>query len=386
MLELRAKLPWADVTSDRLVLDQWSDLTEHPVFPLAHDIVSRYFDAGLHFRQNGSRTLWLRIPAALASQITPFADGFGVTSTIIDDSLVLELHRQEEDGEGTYLYYDPQPWLEELLPLQSDLATGDVRAPAIAWRAANENLSFTTASKRPPMPDGLDEDDLNPQLHALIRLLEEVPWTLTLDSLDDSAGDVRPRLADRPRVAPVQETSGPMSRHPGRRCRRYSPARPCPGPACGGRRRGPGCPGASGSFCPRPATSRRLATPRAVKPAADSRFPHGPLAVLDGDGSACCVDGLVLDCPATTVVALVERTLRVSGLGAARLHRHGKDSDPLIVLTAAAAVKSGLPERLEDRRGLRLAEDHSVVKQVLKAKWQLTQRGFGPWARVYRKA
>lgn len=137
----------------------------------------------------------------------------------------------------------------------------------------------------------------------------------------------------------------------------------------------------------RPATSsRRPAAKKAVKPASDPRFPHGPLAVLDGDGSAYGVDGIVLDCPATTVVELVEWTLRESGLGAARLHRHGKDSDPLIVLTAAAAAKLGLPERLEDRRGLRLPEDHPVVKQVLKAKWQLTQRGFGPWPRIYRKA
>lgn len=62
-------------------------------------------------------------------------------------------------------------------------------------------------------------------------------------------------------------------------------------------------------------------------------------------------------------------------LGAPRLHRNGKDSDPLIVLTAAAAVKLGLPERLEgheQRRSLRLPEDHRVVKQVVKAKWRLT--------------
>ncbi|MFI9297580.1 telomere-associated protein Tap [Streptomyces gardneri] len=137
----------------------------------------------------------------------------------------------------------------------------------------------------------------------------------------------------------------------------------------------------------RPAsTSRRPAAKKAAAPALDPRFPHGPLAVLDGDGSAYGVDGIVLDCPATTVVELVEWTLRESGLGAAKLHRHGKDADPLIVLTAAAAVKLGLPEHLEDRRGLRLPEDHPVVKQVLKAKWQLTQRGFGPWARIYRKA
>ncbi|MFF1511837.1 telomere-associated protein Tap [Streptomyces sp. NPDC058326] len=136
----------------------------------------------------------------------------------------------------------------------------------------------------------------------------------------------------------------------------------------------------------RPATSSRRPAKKAAPPAVDPRFPHGPLAVLDGDGSAYGVNGLVLDCPATTAVELVEWTLRESGLGAPKLHRHGKDADPLIVLTAAAAARLGLPERLEDRRGLRLPEDHPVVKQVLKAKWQLTQRGFGPWARIYRKA
>ncbi|MGC4923768.1 telomere-associated protein Tap [Streptomyces sp. DT197] len=139
-----------------------------------------------------------------------------------------------------------------------------------------------------------------------------------------------------------------------------------------------------------PATSsRRSAAKKAAKPAVDPRFPHGPLAVLDGDGSAYAVGGVVLDCPATTVPELVEWTLRESGLGAPKLNRYGKDSDPLIVLTAAAAVKLGLPERLEgheQRRSLRLPEDHPVVKQVAKAKWQLTQRGFGPWARIYRKA
>ncbi|MEV2196505.1 helix-turn-helix domain-containing protein [Streptomyces phaeochromogenes] len=148
-----------------------------------------------------------------------------------------------------------------------------------------------------------------------------------------------------------------------------------------------------GAGAARPATrsgapSRRPAAEKAARLAADPRFPHGPLAVLDGDGSAYGVDGIVLDCPATSVVELVEWTLRESGLGAARLHRNGKDSDPLIVLTAAAAMKLGLPERLEghkQRRSLRLPEDHPVVKQVVKAKWRLTQRGFGPWARIYRK-
>ncbi|MFJ3832865.1 telomere-associated protein Tap [Streptomyces sp. NPDC090046] len=137
------------------------------------------------------------------------------------------------------------------------------------------------------------------------------------------------------------------------------------------------------------ATSRRPARKAAALPAVDPRFPHGPLVVLDGDGSAYGVDGIVLDCPAGSVPELVEWTLKESGLGTPRLNRNGKDSDPLVVLTAAAAVKLGLPERLEGpeaRRSLRLPDDHPVVKQLARAKWKLTKRGFGPWARIYRPA
>nr|WP_307826945.1 transcriptional regulator [Streptomyces pactum] len=108
--------------------------------------------------------------------------------------------------------------------------------------------------------------------------------------------------------------------------------------------------------------------------------------MLDGDGSAYCAGGLVLDCPARTVPELVEWVLEASGLGAPRLHRHGQDADPLVVLTASAAERLGLPARLEDRRGLRLPQDHPVVGQIAAAGWQLTRRGFGPWTRIYRTA
>ncbi|GAB2821508.1 helix-turn-helix transcriptional regulator [Streptomyces chlorus] len=163
-----------------------------------------------------------------------------------------------------------------------------------------------------------------------------------------------------------------------------------PGPATAAPVEAPPAQTAPARPASRPATSsRRPAAKKTAKPADDPRFPHGPLAVLDGDGSAYGTDGIVLDCPATTVPELVEWTLRESGLGAAKLNRYGKDSDPLIVLTAPAAVKLGLPERLEgheQRRSLRLPKDHPVVRQVAKTKWRLTQRGFGPWARIYRTA
>lgn len=153
----------------------------------------------------------------------------------------------------------------------------------------------------------------------------------------------------------------------------------------------------SGPITSRPPTSRPTTPPRpahetapaATRAPLDPRFPNGPLAVLDGDGTAYCFGGVVLDCPATTIPALVEWTLTEAGLGAPRLNRNGKESDPLVVLTASAAERFGLPgdlDSFEGRRARRLPEDHKVVKQIARAKWQLTRRGFGPWARVYRPA
>jgi hypothetical protein len=123
----------------------------------------------------------------------------------------------------------------------------------------------------------------------------------------------------------------------------------------------------------------------------DPRFENGPLAVVDvadGHVSAYCVSGLVLDVPAKSIPALVDWTLSEAKLGAPRLNRSGKDADPLIVLTEAACERYGLPVRLSDgeRRSGRLPETHKVIKQLERANWQLTKRGFGLWARIYRPA
>jgi len=138
---------------------------------------------------------------------------------------------------------------------------------------------------------------------------------------------------------------------------------------------------------------RRPAATKTTVPSAqaDPRFANGPLAVLDiedGHTMAYCVGGLVLDVPAKSIPALVDWTLNEARLGVARLHGSGKDADPLIVLTPAACERYGLPVRLsdEERSAGRLPEGHKVIKQLARADWQLTRRGFGPWARIYRPA
>ncbi|MEY9484295.1 DNA-binding transcriptional regulator YiaG [Streptomyces calvus] len=124
----------------------------------------------------------------------------------------------------------------------------------------------------------------------------------------------------------------------------------------------------------------------------DPRFENGPLAVVDADADgrvlAYCTGGLVLDVPAKSLPALVEWTLKEAKLGQPRLSGPGKDADPLLVLTEAALKRYGLPVALteEERIAGRLPENHKVVRQLARADWKLTRRGFGPWARIYRPA
>jgi hypothetical protein len=132
---------------------------------------------------------------------------------------------------------------------------------------------------------------------------------------------------------------------------------------------------------------------RADRPAggAGSRFANGPLAVVgveDGQVLAYCTGGLVLEAPAKSMPALLEWTLKEAKLGQPRLSAAGKDADPLLVLTEAALEHYGLPVALTDQVRLagRIPESHKVIKQLVRAEWKLTKRGFGPWARIYRPA
>ncbi|MFE1271326.1 telomere-associated protein Tap [Streptomyces sp. NPDC058758] len=159
---------------------------------------------------------------------------------------------------------------------------------------------------------------------------------------------------------------------------------------------------ATPAAAPRPArttrpssTSRRpgakKATPAGTPAGADPRFENGPLAVVDvedGKVLAYCVGGLVLDVPAKSLPSLVDWTLKEAKLGQPKLSGPGRPADPLLVLTAAACERYGLPVTLteEEKVSGRIPEGHKVIKQLTRAEWQLTKRGFGPWARIYRPA
>ncbi|MER5564076.1 helix-turn-helix domain-containing protein [Streptomyces sp. NPDC002506] len=148
----------------------------------------------------------------------------------------------------------------------------------------------------------------------------------------------------------------------------------------------------TGPSGPRGAGARAVASAGTPAGGVDPRFENGPLAVVDVDSDgtvwAYCTGGLVVDVPAKSVPSLVDWTLKEAKLGAARLSGPGKDADPLLVLTEAALERYGLPVSLTEQERLagRLPEGHKVIRQLARAEWKLTKRGFGPWARIYRPA
>ncbi|WP_344257723.1 hypothetical protein [Streptomyces sodiiphilus] len=85
---------------------------------------------------------------------------------------------------------------------------------------------------------------------------------------------------------------------------------------------------------------------------------------MDDRGNAWLADGRGLACPAATLVDRAAWALS-AGLGQPWLHKAGRDSDPLVLLTPEATARFGLPGHLADRRGLRFAEDHPVVRELL---------------------
>ncbi|MFJ8628544.1 telomere-associated protein Tap [Kitasatospora sp. NPDC093550] len=142
--------------------------------------------------------------------------------------------------------------------------------------------------------------------------------------------------------------------------------------------------------------SAPAAGPADWEAAAAARFPSGPLAVVDAspDGrglAAYLADGSPAPtAPGGRTLADVVEWALETRLGQARLHRHGKDGDALVVLTDAALAELGLPPMGRDEKTEfvprlgRLPDAHKQVKALAKAGWLLTQRGLGPWARVYR--
>ncbi|MEU1407692.1 helix-turn-helix transcriptional regulator, partial [Streptomyces sp. NPDC005728] len=254
---------------------------------------------------------------------------------------------------------------------------------AAALQVRRATVSGWEAGKTEPRP---------PERDAYARMLKQLAQLYPANSLVPAEDTAVPETPAVP-AAPAPSVAEPAQA-------RTVPTGPTAEPASGNTARGPAAPRPAATTRPtlrRPARPARPGVKKAAPagtPAggADPRFANGPLAVVDVDADgqvlAYCVDGLVLDVPAKSIPALVDWTLKEARLGQPKLSGPGKDADPLIVLTEAACEHYGLPVTLtqQERLAGRIPEGHKVIKQLTRANWQLTKRGFGPWARIYRPA
>ncbi|MEV7076891.1 helix-turn-helix transcriptional regulator [Streptomyces sp. NPDC093990] len=248
---------------------------------------------------------------------------------------------------------------------------------AAALQVRRATVSGWEAGKTEPRP---------PERDAYARMLKQLAQLYP-------AGAPVPPQDTAPPPTPALATPAPPAAEPAPA--RTAPTNPTAEPVPTARRlAGPAAaphPAATtGPSSHRPA--RKAAPAATTETGTDPRFENGPLAVVDidadGQALAYCTGGLVLDVPAKSLPALVEWTLREAKLGQPKLAGPGKDADPLIVLTPSALQRYGLPTTLtkEERLAGRIPEGHKVIKQLTRANWQLTKRGFGPWARIYRPA
>ncbi|MFF3034823.1 telomere-associated protein Tap [Streptomyces rubiginosohelvolus] len=252
------------------------------------------------------------------------------------------------------------------LTLEEVATTLDVRRATVgAWESGK-------TEPRPPQRE--------PYAHLLKQLARLYPSPTTTEG-----GTPAIPTATAPAVPSAPAEAAPSA--PAATVAAAVPAPPVPAPAAT-----PPSPTAA----PRPARgSRRPGAPRAAAahspaPLGSGPYAHGPLLVLDADDeqqvTGYGTGGLLLDVPARSLPGLVEWALAEARVGAEKLHASGKDADPLLVLTAAACERYGLPAALSDaeRSAGRLPEGHKVIKLLERAGWRLTRRGLGPWARVYR--
>ncbi|MEU9352452.1 helix-turn-helix transcriptional regulator [Streptomyces griseoloalbus] len=256
---------------------------------------------------------------------------------------------------------------------------------AAALKVRRATVSGWESTKKPTEPRG-------PEREAYARLLEKlaelypappVPEEPTTRASATFTGTAAPTEARTPSTGRPPEAAAPTA---------HEDAQP-PAPAATAPATAP-----PPAHATRSTTTSRRAGARKAAPVGtptggtDARFGNGPLAVVDVDADgqvlAYCTGGLILDVPAKSIPALVEWTLREAELGQPKLSGPGKDADPLLVLTEAALERYGLPVTLTDEERLagRLPEGHKVIKQLARADWKLTKRGFGPWARIYRPA
>lgn len=129
--------------------------------------MEQYFDAFLYFASWGTRALKLRLPSRLLDCTT--ADRYCLTDSVSaherTGNTILSFNSEEEDRE----WPEEEDALSALIPIRTQLASGDLRSLYIGWLLCAQNGQLEEEDLEPPVPPGLG--DLDGSLDRMVDFL-----------------------------------------------------------------------------------------------------------------------------------------------------------------------------------------------------------------------
>ncbi|MDR3504155.1 MAG: hypothetical protein P4L79_16425 [Legionella sp.] len=137
------------------------------------EILADLCDAMLYVSNFGTRQLMFRLPLNLIEQsrIEPYCVPYVISYSIYEDSLILSLCINDENGD--YGWIEGDGLLEDLIAIRSELLNGDFRALYLVWLAAAQFYQLEDDDIEPPIPLGLK--NLTSPQKALISFFELMP-------------------------------------------------------------------------------------------------------------------------------------------------------------------------------------------------------------------
>ena len=126
--ELRVLSSRAAITSTRFQnVYNWGDFRSDP-----EALMEKYFDAFVYVANWGTREFMLRLPERLLDRETTslYCACNGMDVQLKDGLVILEFHSEEEEGEE---WEEGEGWIESLVPVRGELASGDLRSLYLGW-------------------------------------------------------------------------------------------------------------------------------------------------------------------------------------------------------------------------------------------------------------
>lgn len=155
--------------------------------------MAKYFDAFVYLANWGTHKFVLRLPARVLplQRAAAYCAAEAATARAAGDIVVVEF--RSEDEEGSEWIDEDNGVLASLLPLRSDLASGDLRALYLAWLLCAQHGELQDGDAEPPCPPGLGE--LTAPLEAFVDFMRidrdllaaAAAASADLDPTDDAA-------------------------------------------------------------------------------------------------------------------------------------------------------------------------------------------------------